>query len=156
MKYSKKLLVVLFGISVLFFAGVQVFGQELSAEQKDVWKMEIKYWDLLKEGNLKGYMELWYKDVIAWPHWAPKPIGTEGLEKGTIPWYKFVRSHDLKPEAINLFDKFAFIYYRYSWTDPGGGKHRGRIGHLWVKEDGKWQIIGGYSGGSCSADEFFY
>ena len=95
MKYSKKLLVVLFGIGFFFFGGVQAFGQEWSAEQQEVLKMEVTYWDLLKEGNLKGYMELWHKDVIAWPNWAPNPIGREGLEKGTIPWYKFVRSYDL-------------------------------------------------------------
>jgi hypothetical protein len=59
MKYSTKLLVAFLGISLLFLGGIQAFGQEWSAEQKEVWQMEIKYWDLLKEGNLKGYMELW-------------------------------------------------------------------------------------------------
>ncbi len=152
MKYSTKLMVAIFGISLLLFGGVQAFGQEWSAEQKEVWKMEVAYWDLLKEGNLKGYMELWHKDVIAWPHWAPKPIGTQGLEKGTIPWYQFVRSYDLKPQAINIFDKFAVIYYRFSWTAPDNRSFSGRIGHFWMKQDGKWQIIGGYSGGSSTAE----
>ena len=148
MKNSTKLFVALFGISLLFFGGVQAFGQEWSAEQKEVLQMEIKYWDLLKEKNLKGYMELWHKDFIGWPHWSPKPAGRDGIEKGTLPWYQYVTSYEIKPEAINIFDKFGVIYYRSSWTDPGGGKHTGRIGHFWIKQDGKWLIIGGYSGGA--------
>ena len=151
MKYSTKLMVALFGISLLFFGGVQAFGQEWSAEQKEVWQMEIKYWDLVKEKNLKGYMGLWHKDFIGWPHWAPKPAGKDGIEKQVITWYTFVESYDLKPEAINLFDRFAIIYYRFSWTGPMG-TWSGRIGHFWIKQDGKWQIIGGYSGGSSSAE----
>jgi len=148
MKYSKKLWVVLLGISLLFFGGVQAFGQEWSAEQKEAWQMEIKYWDLLKAADLKGYMELWHKDFIGWPHWAPKPAGKNGIEKGTLPWYQYVKSYELKPEAINLFDKFAMIYYRFSWPAPDGRNITGRIGHLWIRQDGKWQIIAGYSGGA--------
>jgi hypothetical protein len=49
MKYSTKSIAVLLGISLLIFGGVQAFGQEWSAEQKEVLKMEVKYWDLLKE-----------------------------------------------------------------------------------------------------------
>jgi len=152
MKYSKKLIAVLLGISLLFFGEVQAFGQEWSAEQKEVLQMEIKYWDLLKEKNLKGYMELLHKDFIGWPHWSPKPAGRDGIEKGTLPWYQYVTSYDLKPEAINIFDKFAIIYYRFSWPGPSGGNVSGRIGHFWMKQDGKWQIIGGYSGGSTTLE----
>jgi hypothetical protein len=51
------LVVAIFGISLLLFGGVQAFGQEWSAEQKEVWKMEVAYWDLLKEGNLNAYLD---------------------------------------------------------------------------------------------------
>ena len=148
MKKSTILVAVLFGISLLFFVGVQAFGQEWSAEQKEVLQMEIKYWDLLKEKNLKSYMELWHKDFVGWPHWSPKPTGRDGIEKGTRTWYQYVTSYDLIPEAINIFDKFAVIYYRFSWTATDGGNISGRIGHFWIKQDGKWLLIGGYSGGA--------
>lgn len=150
MKYSTKLFLALFGISFLFFGGVQAFGQEWSAEQKEVWKMEITYWDFFKEGDIKGYMELWHKDVIAWPHWAQKPVGKEALEKATAvaPWFKLL-SYDLKPLAINIVGNFAFIYYRFNNNVRADNQiSSGRIGHIWMKQDGKWQIIGGYSGGS--------
>ena len=148
MKYSTKLIAVLFGISLLFFGGVQAFGQEWSPEQKEVLKMEVKYWDLLKEKNLKGYMVLFHKDFIGWPHWSPKPVGRDGIEKGTLPWYQYVTSYDLKPEAINIFDKFGVIYYHINWIATDAGTISGRMGHFWIKQDGKWLIIGGYSGGA--------
>jgi hypothetical protein len=151
MKYSTKLMVALFGISFLLFGGVQAFGQEWSAEQTEVLQMEVAYWGLLKGGNLKGYMELWHNDVIAWPHWALKPVSKDGLEKGTIPWYQRVRSYDLTPQAINIFGNFAVIYYRYNVT-ISENTLSGRIGHFWMKQDGKWQIIGGYSGGGTTAE----
>ncbi len=155
MKYATKYLVALLGISFLFFGGANALGQEWSAEQKEILNMEMTYWKLLQSADLKGYMELWHKNVIAWPHWAPNPVGTEGLEKGTIPWYKFVKFFDLKPLAINIFDgKFAVIYYRVSWDTPDNKRaSSGRIGHFWMKQDGKWQIIGGYSGGSTADDK---
>jgi hypothetical protein len=153
MKHSTKLLALLLAIGLIFLAGVQAFGQEWSPEQKEVWQMEIKYWDLYKEGNAKGYMELWHKDVIAWPHWAKNPVRQEGLEKfAGGPWFNFL-SYDLKPLAINIFDNFAFIYYRYNNVGAANNQsYSGRIGHLWMKQDGKWKIIGGYSGGGSTQE----
>jgi hypothetical protein len=153
MKYATRLMVVLFGISLLFFGGIRAFGQEWSTEQKEVLKMEIAYWDFFKEGNIKGYMELWHKDVIAWPHWAKNPIGKEILEKWAGgPWFKLL-SYDLKPLAINIFSNFAIIYYRVDSVGVENKNYSTRIGHFWMKQDGKWQIIGGYNGGGCTSEE---
>ena len=144
MKHSKKVMVALLGISILFFGGVQAFGQEWSAEQKEVLKMEITYWDYFKEGDIQRYMTLWHKDVIAWPSWSPKPVGKEALEKGTAgkPWFK-LSSYDLKPLAINIFDNFAIIYSRVNQVRGENQVSSARIGHFYMKQDGKWQIIGG-------------
>jgi len=147
MKKSTILVAVLFGISLLFFGGVQAFGQEWSADQKEILQMEIKYWDLLKDKNLKGVVELFHKDFIGWPVYESKPIRQEGIEKSFQPWAPYVTSYEIKPEAINVFDKFGVIYYRVSWSDSLGGKHPGRMGHFVIKQEGKWFIIGGYSGG---------
>lgn len=138
--------------STVATGGVKAFGQEWSDEQKEVWKMEIAYWDYFKEGDIKGYMTLWHKDVIAWPHNSPKPIGKEILEKVMTGKLKLL-SYDLKPLAINIFGNFAFIYYRVNAIGKDSPNFSARIGHLWMKQDGKWQIIGGYSGGSTIDDK---
>jgi hypothetical protein len=139
--------VTLAGISLLFSAGLQAFGQELSAGQKEVWQMEIKYWELLKEKNLKGCMELYHKDYIGWNDWIKKPMGKDEREREVLRAYGYVDSYTVKPEAINLFDKFAIIYYRFMWSSKSGewANFSGRICHIWIKEDGKWQMLGGFS-----------
>jgi len=154
MKFSTKFLVALLGISLIFLGGTKALGPEWSAEQKEVWKMEVAYWEYFKEGDIKGYMTLWHKDFIGWPHWAPKPVGKEILEKVTAgkPWFKLL-SYDLHPLAINMVDNFAFIYYRVNSIGVDNKRNSARIGHFWMKQDGKWQIIGGYSGGSVADDK---
>ena len=148
MKLSTRLLVVFIGIILLFSGAIQAFGQEWSAEQKEVWKMEVAYWDYFKESNAKDFMTLWHKDFIGWPNWASKPGGKDIIEKwAESPFFKIL-SYDLKPMAINLFGNFGFVYYRVSGVGGDNNNFSGRIGHLWIKQDGKWQIMGGYSGGS--------
>lgn len=145
MKNATKFLSLLIALGLVVFGNVQAFGQEWSEDQKQVLQMEIKYWDSLKNRNLDQYTGLWHKDVIAWPHYAMSPIGKKEVVDSVIPWYQLVTSYDLNPQAINVFGDFTVIYYRFSCTAPDGTKWTGRIGHFWMKQGGKWQIIGGYS-----------
>jgi ketosteroid isomerase-like protein len=146
MKYSTKLLMALFGVSLLFSGGVQASGHEWSAEQKEILKMEVTCWDYYKEGDIKGYMTLWHKDFIGWPHWTPKPVGKEAIEREITgqSWFKAL-SYDLKPEAINIFGNFAVIYYRISYVGAAQRQYSARFVHFWMKQGGRWQIIGGSS-----------
>ena len=111
MKNATKILSLLIAVGLVVFGSVQAFGQEWSEDQKQVLQMEIKYWDSLKNKNLDEYTGLWHKDVIAWPHYAKSPIGKEGIVNSVIPWYQFVTSYDLNPQAINVFGNSAAIYY---------------------------------------------
>ena len=126
--------------------------QDWSAEQKEVWEMELAYWEFFKAGDLKEHMKLWHKDVIAWPHWSPKPLGKETLEIEVKPWLKPL-SYDLKPLTINIFGNIAVIYYRVHTVRAGNQYSSARIVHLWMKQDGKWEIIGGSSCGSSTKEE---
>jgi ketosteroid isomerase-like protein len=127
-------------------AGVQTIGQDWSAEQKEVWKMEIASWESFKAGDLERYMELWHKDAMAWPHWSEKPIGKEMIEVGSRPLAKFL-GYDLKPLAINIFDKFAVVYYLVTSFRGDNVNRSRRIVHFWMKQDGNWRLIGGTSSG---------
>ena len=140
MKYSRKILVGLLGISLMFFVGIPAFGQEWSAEQKEVWKMEMAYWDSFKEGDMKRHMELWHKDFIGWPKWAEKPIGKGEMEMGQKSLSKF-STYEVKDKTIKIINNVAIVFYNYNF--PYG--HSGVITHIWMKQDGKWQIISGSS-----------
>ncbi len=140
MKYPTQLLVILFGISLLVFPGIQVFGQEWSPEQKEVWKMEMEYWDSFKEGDMKRHMELWHKDFIGWPSWAPKPIEKAEMEMEQKNLSKF-SNYEVKDRTIRIIQNVAIVFYNYRF--PYG--HSGVIMHVWIKQDGKWQIVSGSS-----------
>ena len=86
----------------------------------------------VKGREFKGARGLYHKEVMAWPQWAPRPVGRgEWLEKGTILWTRQVKSYELKPEAIKVVDPVAVVYYRLNWTDPEGKNLSRRMTHFW-------------------------
>ena len=144
MKNSVRILAALFVISFMGFGVVQGFGQEMSAEQKEVWKMEEAYWEFFKQGDLKGHMALWHKDAQMWSFRGLAPI-TKGANETYFNDGKFkINSYKLGWPTINIFGNVAIIFYRVT--------HEGfedfpplsmRVIHTWMKQDGKWQLIGG-------------
>jgi hypothetical protein len=150
MKYWAKLLTALLGISFLVFGGIKANGQELSGEQKDVWKMEEASWKLFKQGDLKGYLALWHKDALMWRFAAlsPGPKGYyESLKIFPFPWEKIpgreTISYQLAWPTINIINNIALVYYRCSIEGVKRPPFSGRVIHVWMKQEGKWQLIGG-------------
>lgn len=125
-------------------AGTQTLGKDWSEDQKEVWKMEIASWEAFKTGDLEGYMELWHKDAVAWPHWAETPINKEKIEEGSRPLTKFL-GYDLKPLTIKIFDNFAVAYYLTTAFRANNISRKRRITHFWMNQGGKWRLIGGTS-----------
>jgi len=44
-----------------------VSTQRFSPEQHEVWKEEVKYWDMYTSGKIDEYMSLWDEDFLGWP-----------------------------------------------------------------------------------------
>jgi hypothetical protein len=131
---------------------IQPFMENWSTEQKEVWEMEEVYWKTFKEGDLKKHMELWHQDAVAWPHWSPEPIGRKVLEIGVKPFLK-VLSYDIKPFTVNIFDKFAEVYYRVRSSRGDNLNSSVRVIHFWMKQEGRWKLIGGASSGPGMKEE---
>ena len=126
-------------------------SQTLSAAQQDVWKEELKYWNLRTAGKLDEHMALWHEDVVAWGSALPKP-GTKadvrdnvaGILRDTRPGSY---TADLEPLVIRLQGEFAFVFYRSHEvrSDLAGNRKeaRLRVTHTWWRTPGGWQIIAG-------------
>jgi hypothetical protein len=140
-------------IVALLNPGVAVFGQDRSADKKEIWKLETAYWEYVKKDDAAGFSTLWHKDAVVWPQGQPSPIGGSAVEKLMIgqPGFKLL-TYSLHPQTINLFENIAIVYYRYSLITADKLIHSGRMEHIWIKQEGRWQIIGGFSG-SLSARE---
>jgi hypothetical protein len=53
-------------VSVLFFQGSFVRGQELTEVQQEVWQMEKSLWEHWKKGEMNSFRELFHKDCAIW------------------------------------------------------------------------------------------
>jgi hypothetical protein len=154
MKFSTKLIVALFGISLLFFGGVQAFGQELSVDQKEVWKMEETNWEFFRQGDLKGYLTSWHKDAEVWRSASVGPMpkqsyvrGYEGKKFSPFPSEKIpgkeAISYKLGAPRINIFNNIALVFYSCTIDGVDLFPYSSRVFHVWMKEEGKWQLLGG-------------
>jgi len=143
MEKALKILVFLFVMS-LGFGVVQGFGQVSSAEQKEVWKLEEAFYESIKNGDLKGHMALWHKDAQLWGHMAEYPL-TKVSYENLFKDAKFkIDSYKLGWPVINIFGNTAIVYFDvtiegYLREPP----HSLRVIHIWMKQDKKWQLIGG-------------
>jgi hypothetical protein len=147
-----------FAVCLLFSSTMQLFAEEWTTKQQEVWKMEIAFWDSLRAGNLNRHMELWHEQATAWPASELTPVGKAEIGTATGSWCKFIESYELKPLAIGIYGSAALTFYQYEWTSKVGApadlrNKIGRMGHFWGKQSGKWQILGGYSGGSSPYEE---
>ena len=55
MKTQKKAFISLFLCVFIVFWGVQVLAQDWTPEQKEVWSMQKKEWDLWKKGDMDAF-----------------------------------------------------------------------------------------------------
>ena len=55
--------------------------------------------------------------------------------------YRKLKSYEIRPLAIQLFDKVAIVCFNYKYT---GNKFSdsGRVTHTWMKQNSTWYLIG--------------
>jgi hypothetical protein len=143
-----KILMALMIITFLNLSGAAL-GEDRSAEKKEIWGLETAYWEYIKKGDASGFNTLWHKDAVFWPQGLSTPIGKGAVEKLMIdqPGFKFL-TYSLNLQGISFFENIAIVYYWYNLITTDKLIHSGRMEHIWIKQEGQWQIIGGFSGGS--------
>lgn len=149
-KVSVILLIIVIGV----FLQSQAFGQELSAAQKEIWKMEEKYWSSWKKEGVKSIQAFHDKEAIIWASNAgfPKDRTSAGGYFDGIG--DLVDSFELELHEISIFGIVAVAQY-YAKVISLGKPITFRISHTWMKQDGEWVIIGAMHG-SCSKLPYCY
>ena len=133
--------IVICGMFLLLSA--QAFGQEWTAEQKEVWKAVETDIELFKKGDLEGILALRHDDVVIW--WSNKPIpyDKELLEINYRSWFNYDKpvNWELNPLAIKVIGNVACVFYSYKF----GGKiisGSSLTMETWIKQDNKWKKFG--------------
>ena len=144
-KVSVILLIIVIGI----FLRSQVFGQELSAAQKEILKMEEKYWSSWKEEGVKSIQAYHDKEAIIWASNAVFTTDRTSARSYFDGIGDRVDSSELEINEIRIFGSVAVAQY-YAMITSLGKPITLRISHTWMKQNGKWVIIGAMHG-SCSS-----
>ena len=147
---TKSILIVL---CVTLLSSAQLFGQEWSAEQKEVWKNVETYSDLWAKEDLEGVLSYCHDDFSGWKNQDALPRNKASIRKFSAHNFETTKVliNDIQPVAIKIFDNVAIVHYYYSEVikDVEGKEKndRGRWTDILMKQGDKWVLIGD-SGGS--------
>ena len=144
---------ILIVLCITLLCSAQLFGQEWSEEQKEVWKNVETYLDLRVKGDLEGFMDYIHDDYSGWSIHDPLPGNKASARKFLTHIFevKKILVQDLQPVAIKVHSDVAIVHYYYSriLTDVEGKEKsvNGRWTDILMKQGDKWVMIGD-SGGS--------
>jgi hypothetical protein len=127
---------------------------DLSAEQREIWQAEQKYWTLVKAHDVEELIALAHHRVTIWPHFAPAPIDgvhfREDLRGKRNPIA--IATYELSLHVIEMHGDAAIVHYTIAATSittpPGAAapnERRTCITHTWIRDHGTWRLAGGMS-----------
>ncbi len=140
-------------VAVLLLASMQVFAQEWSAAQMEVWKNVETYNSLGMQKNLEGFLEYFHADYCGWEYGDPLPTNKADVRKYLehSGWKtRMILISDIKPVAIKIHGNVAIVHYYYTVTQKDAeGKEKsssGRWTDILIKQGNKWLMIGDHGG----------
>lgn len=134
--------VLLFMFMILY--GSDLRSEEMSKEQMEIWKLENVYWESIKTGNIKQFLELLHDNTSPWPESKKIPMNKEQTGMMIKQWVKYetINFLELEPKVIQVYENAAIVFYSYKYSS-NKGTNSGKITHTWVNQNGKWKMIGG-------------
>jgi hypothetical protein len=147
MKKTLFLVMVLFGVFLINNA-TQTYGMEMSAEEKMLWERTQKGWELWKNGE----KELWkagiHEDYIIWQSHKLFPRKRDNYADVLFGFR--LKSYKLEPVEISISGNLALVMYSWTFTTISDRTYSGRSTIIFVKQDGKWHIMGAMQA-SCTS-----
>ena len=137
------------------FLAHTALSDDLTIEEREVWALEIQYYEFARNNDPEGYLGLFNDSVIGWPTTDPLPKGKNKVSQ----WITAVHSnpeeiwqYELERLAIQSHGDVVVVHYRlrdYFVSAASGDEIRSqqfRITHTWIKRDNRWQIAAGMGG----------
>lgn len=136
---------------------------ELSKEEQAVWKLEIAYWEHVKNNDIAAYRALWDERFVGWPRFSETPLGKKNIH-GWIGQYHSDSSKKLDYEltvgSVRAYGDVVAAHYLVRFfllsVDTGekiGADRVSRITHTWQRRGDTWQIVSGMSGSLISTTD---
>jgi ketosteroid isomerase-like protein len=122
-------------------------GQRRAEVQAEIWAAEQAIYAARGRGDLKPYIQAAARDYRAWPPFRPAPAGVEGLNQlGATMATQTKEKLEMRFVSLALSGDAAVIYYQTHRTMLPDGRpvdERFDVTHTWVREDGRWKVLGG-------------
>ncbi len=134
---------------VIFSFGFQVFAEEWSAEQKEVWNVLLADIENFKKGDVQKIMDERHDDLVIWWNTRPEPFDKELAPYRYSAWFKYdiPKNWELNPLTIKISGNIAIIANTYKFSGEKLSEN-GRLFSVLVKQNNKWLLLGS-SGASC-------
>ena len=135
------------GLALVVLLPVSASAQQWSAEQLEVWQVELDVWKMDLSGDRTWIDKYVHDDLLAWSNDELVPLSKSSIDK----WYRFENAgskypvHELYPIGIVVNGNVAVVHYFYSLgeEDAKGERHtrRGSYTDVLVKENGTWRYL---------------
>ncbi|KKM70995.1 hypothetical protein LCGC14_1435090 [marine sediment metagenome] len=140
--YRSTVSISLFIFGIIVFWSLQAFGAEFSETQKEIWNLEKKYWASIKNADVKTYKNLLHDNLISWRSRMSEPENKPYEMEHNFKVVAYtLKSYEIEPLAIQLFDNVAIVCYYYKFTGTKRSDS-GRVIHTWMKQNDTWYLIG--------------
>ena len=125
-------------------------AEEWSSAEQQLWKLEQNYMQYYKDKNIDSLKTFYHKKFTGWPQYADMPVDVSAAMKALRMTADIrILSFKIRPQNIVLHDNTAIVYYYidvdYEAKDNTITTVPTRLIHTWLKENGRWQILGGMS-----------
>lgn len=141
-------------IALILFAFMgtsTLYAQEWTKEQKEVWQTVEEYWVKWQAKDYEGAFATVHDKYIGWYAEDPLPINKKKWYNSTMKYSEFTSNHsyDIEPARILVYENAAIVHLYYSFSfvyDDGEKKKKAKFSGKWteffIKEDGKWLLLG--------------
>jgi hypothetical protein len=134
-----------------FFITSSVIAQEWTKEQKEVWQTVENMWAKWKANDVPGAAANLHEKYQGWNGNMPLPIGKEQMTQmfQDMKDMEKLDYYSLNPARITVSGNAAVVDYYFNYmvtrtmgTDKKQEHERGKNVEFYVKEGGKWQLLG--------------
>ena len=153
----KNLLSAITILFVVMLLSGNIFAQQWSAEQQEVWAGVQKYWDVAAKGDVQGFLSYFDEGYMGWSNQSMVPQSKANTSKWIENDMKNTTTilYTITPLTIWVKGDFAYVHYSYAQlTRSKNSDKTTSSSGIWtdilMKKDSKWVLIGDHGGQTSS------
>ena len=140
----KSIIVATLAAFLILASVFQAIGEELTAEQKEVWSVVEKYYSYIANGDVASTVALMHDNSLELFAKNSLPLNKDLIKYAYNDWANVKPKIMVKPISINVIDhSVANAFYYWKWdTTLGDWSGKGRAMQTFIKQGDKWISIG--------------